>query len=336
MFASRSIFFVLLFSWFSLFCNAGSGYQNNWKNQKFDNNTPYFFDLSMCLHEAMLRNKPALVVLLGKEGCPWSKHLTQLALHSDFIENIKRDVVLGMVCGLDEDSMLKKYDIQQLPSVILIEPLGELLGYLPYPGTSALEFAMCAQRALVKWKRIKTLVKECDQDELKDFGEEKIRELYLEAEGLEGGALHTKILSAGLLIETHPFFSLEKYVFLARQGKIKSKEARLLRHRILELAEDDLEVRLSLALVEFYASSDLQEEKPKSIVNPLVDYIEKFGARDTENIWKVEAIMAQFFFDRGDLSRSQKHAKKALCAVSAEHKEECAARMALLGHSMVN
>ena len=51
---------------------------------------------------------------------------------------------------------------------------------------------------------------------------------------------------------------------------------------------------------------------PDLAVQPLIQYIQKFGKTDKENVWKLQMIISQFFLDKNRLPQALDHAQASL------------------------
>ena len=85
-------------------------------------------------------------------------------------------------------------------------------------------------------------------------------------------------------------------------------------------------IHRELAILEFNALSKKlkKKDKPEKAIMPLVEYVRNFGAKDLENIWRVEMMMAQFLYSKNHLPEALAHAKLSLDYAPESYRSEVA------------
>jgi protein disulfide-isomerase len=63
---------------------------------------------------------------------------------------------------------------------------------------------------------------------------------------------------------------------------------------------------------------------PETVVAPLISYIDQFGAKDPENLWRLEMIVSQVYFERGKLAEALKYARASYESAPASVQPEIA------------
>lgn len=289
---------LALFLSLQLFLTAGE-----WRN-----------DYDRALSDAKEQNKPLILVFLGTEWCPWSQKLQNEVLSkSEFQEGLNSFVLvkveLPQFGKLDEgkSSLKEKFSVEEVPSLVLIDTLGEeiaKLGYMPLPAD---EFTSLFQEIFSSYQEIKSA-------QLSTLTPEALQELYVKALKFGFNNFRYDILAAGLQVDKTPFFLLEKYKILVESGKNKEDEALALKKELIKQDPKNIHgVHRTMAVVDFHRLSSRYRlrKKPDEVVKPLVDYVQKFGDQDEEHLWKIEMMIAQFYFSRDRASKAIPHAEAA-------------------------
>lgn len=132
------------------------------------------------------------------------------------------------------------------------------------------------------------------------------------------------ILDIGCQSEHPVFFLLEKYRLLAENRGIDSEEAKTIREKLVILdPKNEKGVHFTLALIDFQECASRKLE-PHEIVAPLEAYLAKFGDSDSENTWRIEMMLAQFYLDCDQFSTALQHAETAYRAAPPEMQKEIA------------
>jgi thioredoxin-related protein len=282
-------------------------------------------DYEEALRVSKENNQPLLLVFIGEEWCPWSQKLdAEVLSHSQFLQELDQFVLVRMnlaqfagpeerVCRLKE-----KYQIQEIPSLVVFTSLGEEMARVGYMPLQPLEFATL-------FKEIKNSYEEISQADLKNLGIDKLKELYMASLKYGFNQYRYEILAAGLQLDKTPFFLLEKYKLLIEDGKMKKAEALAVRKELVKRdPKNGYGVHRTLAIVDFHKLSNRYRlrKKPDEVVKPLLDYIKKFGSSDEEHLWKIEMMIAQFYFSRDKVETALMHAERSYQVAPEAFKEE--------------
>ncbi|MES2345595.1 MAG: thioredoxin family protein [Chlamydiota bacterium] len=254
-------------------------------------------------------NKPLVLAFLEKEGCPWSQKLyAEVLSQPQFLEDLDPFILVKIELSQMGSSFFKeKYQIQEVPSLIVLSSLGEEMarvGYMPLKPSEYAEF----------FTEIKSNYEEISGSDLRTLSGEKLQELYMTALKYGFNDYRYEILSVGLQRDKTPFFLLEKYKLLIENGKFKGREALDVRKELIKRdPKNDYGVHRTLAIVDFHKLSNRYRlrKKPDEVAAPLVDYVKKFGAGDQEHLWKIEMMIAQFYFGRDRVQTAIAHAERS-------------------------
>jgi protein disulfide-isomerase len=137
-----------------------------------------------------------------------------------------------------------------------------------------------------------------------------------------------KIIKLGMDSDLSLFFQTERYRFLANEGQIHNQEAVSLKQQLLAAdANNEKQIPYNLAVIEFESFCDHMDKEnyaPELAVAPLVSYIEKFGIKDKENLWRLEMIISQVFLDKNQMADALKYAQKSYDSAPASVQSEIA------------
>jgi protein disulfide-isomerase len=309
----------------------------------YEHIVPELLGVENIFDEAKENNRPILFVFLAKEQCPWSqKFLLEVIRRAHFIEEMQKDCFVQTVYVTTkinnesnvESKLIEHFQIREFPQLILLTPHGEIIhqeGFLPLDGDHYVQ-----------------RYKECIRiyNELKDFM--SCSSLDNQDEGLE--RFYSKASEHGMIQLQHIiksfakdssslFFLLERYEELLKTKKKKDPQVQQVRSQIIASdPENTKKGMLRLAMVDFLSLEEHKKNRksPKEMIQPLEDYIKDFGDRDSDNLWKIEMVIAQFLFSKAEVSSAVKHATKCLQAAPLQMKDEIAQTLEFMKHHSSN
>lgn len=266
---------------------------------------------------ALKEGKPLLVAYLGLPWCPWSEKMELEVLSQEAFAAPMREKFVLVSLNIAEESeeahqVKVSHGITELPTLLLMQADGQVITKLPFLPKGASEFAEHIASRYETYQKVRRIV---DTEDLSLFSAEELKELYLKSKELGIEDIKERLFGAGLALDSGLFFLLEQYRHMAERGKQGSKEGEAVRKKIV--ARDPKNAAgafRSLALLDFEALSLKKSKKEKHIkaaLNPLIDYVQKFGPQDRENLWKMELLIAQFLYGKNRLSEALLHAKSA-------------------------
>src|SRR5262249_6006006 len=142
---------------------------------------------------------------------------------------------------------------------------------------------------------------------LKQMGFEQLKTLFQKVVRLENDYFKQQVLDEGLKKDKGAFFLMQQYAALIEKEKMKERSVQRLRRRILERdPKNEHGTHLKVALTDFQVLS--KKLKPHKAVKPLLEYTQKFGKQDRENLWKIEMMLAQFLFSQKLIQEALFHA----------------------------
>ncbi len=285
-------------------------------------------NLEQGITRAKEENKLLLIAFLGTPWCPWSEKIeTDVLSEHEFVSRVSRDFVMVSLTLKEEEgdllSLKDSFGVEELPTLIVANALGKEItrvGFLPKTPEA---FA----RHLTKIKRDFTEVKQVvETEDLSIFSAKELKRLYLKAKNQGFSSLKDKLFLAGLQVDKGLFFLLEQYRNLAEKGKQGSREGAAVRKKICKLDPKNEQGGFrSLALLDFESLSQKRLVKKKHInaaLKPIINYVKKFGKEDSENLWRMELLIAQFLYRKSRVKDALLHAKSAYNHAPEENKGE--------------
>lgn len=288
-------------------------------------------DYPATVREAKANEKVIMVAFMGSGWCPWSEKFEREILNDiHFTEQLKDEVnFVWLSCpresaraNVDIRQLKERFGIDEFPTLVFINSQEEELfrvGYLPL---SSHEFAAKLRQMirdyLALWSRVEKKGSE-------PFALDELKSLYQKASSLNSYHYKERLMQMGLAEDRGTFFLLEKYAELAESGE-KTESAEL-KQKIIERDPKNLAgSQLSLAILDFQTKSALlkNRENVKSVIKPLVEYIQRFGKRDRENLWKVQMMLAQYLFSKNAIPDALAHAAASYKSAPEEKKAEIA------------
>lgn len=289
--------------------------------------------------QAKSTQKPLLLLFTGPGWCSACELLEKEvintkefsdALGSQFIfvklEFPKSDVAQDSRLAAQNNQLMNKYNVRGLPTVVLLDSQQQKIGAVTgYRSGQARTYTANLQKLVSDYGTYKQGVSHLGNQktpgrQLKAMLE-KARTL-----GLEGDEL--AIIQAGMDSDQKNFFQIERYRCIAEQGQIHEPEAVALKQQLLASDPNNAQKNhYYVAVIEFEAFSNEMEKEnysPELAVAPLVNYLERFGAQDKQNKWRLQMIISQVFLDKNKLALALRYAQSSYEAAPATVQPEIA------------
>ena len=293
-------------------------------------------DYQTAYNTAKKENKNLFLYFTGSDYCPWCKKLSNeilnkpdfMALADKYFEFVLIDFPakksLSETQYKNNKKLKEKYGIEGFPTVVILDSDEIVIartGYLPIGPT---EYA----------KKIIKLIEEHNVLKKKDLSKEDFSDLrysYKKARFHGNEFIKEKALNEGMQKDDRLYFLLEKYSELTH--KQKYDEANELKKEIL--AKDPYNMRKTcyrLAMIDFEVLSKNQTVDPNAVIHPLLKYIDEFGKKDKDNLWRLEMIVSQFLCSRGHIKEALKHARASYKAAPSALKKDIVETVLYLKH----
>lgn len=298
----------------------------------------WFTDYDEALKQARSASQPLLMFFTGSDWCGWCNKIDEEAFDTkDFAEAAGNKFVflkLDFPLYSAQDPKIKaqnkqlqqRFDVRSFPTVILYDAQeNQQIGTTGYRAGGGKQYAGYLYKMFSDYSAYKQ--KMGTLDKTKPSGTE-LKLLYDKAKELSLHHDANKIIRSGMDSDQSLFFLVERYRFLASEDQIHSQEAVALKQQLLAAdANNEQQIPYQLAIIEFEslcANMDKENYTSDSTVAPLVAYIEKFGAKDKENLWRLQIIISQVYLDKNQMPDALKYAQKSHDSAPASVQAEIA------------
>lgn len=293
--------------------------------------------------DAEREGKPMVLFFTGSDWCGWCKKLDrEVFADESFVDRAGEKFVFMKVdfpmhSDLSEgmrsqnERLKAQYNIDGYPTIIILDENQQKVieaGYQPGGGNKYADFLL---KILHNYSAY--------QERLKDVGIKRIastdlEQLYHSAQQLGQNDDINLIIQAGLASDNPTPFLLEQYRMLVEGGMRRSEEAQMIRKHLLDSDPvNTMGVHYRLAIVEFQHRAEALAKGNGTVDEacaPLVAYIERFGATDVENLWRLNMTVAQTHMSRGDTEKALKFAKASHRAAPQEIRSDIAETIQVL------
>ncbi len=287
-------------------------------------NIRWLDDYEQASNESKATSKPIFLLFTGTGWCAYCDKLEEEVLTtSDFSRNAGDKFIFVKVnypipdnlspkLAAQHKQLQEKFEIRGFPTVILVDPQGKKIGNTGYRSGGGLGYAQHLQKIIQDYNGYKSSMQNVEKQPqtgatLKQLFD-KSKELHLDNDT-------NLIVRLGLQSDEKLFFMMERYRFYANEGMIHETDAKALRRQLVESDLDNANhTHYQLAVIDFEAFSEEMDKEDYSAdiaVAPLADYIQKFGKKDPENLWKLHMIISQVYLDKNELGKALKHAQES-------------------------
>lgn len=282
---------------------------------------------------ASRENRAIVAVILGSEECLWSDRVRQEILEDPlFLQNMGDEAAVWRVDLNDEAeeaAFRKKYQLQEIPAILLLDPRGKEFARLGYLPVDAKTYGATVRCLIEDFAQICLEIEEQNQS----FDEEAWKGLYQKAKQLSTPYYKTALLERGVRQEKGLFFHLEKYRELLQNNKMKSPKVQKWKEKILEIdKKKELGARFQVAAMEF--QKNLSGYKPGKhlgkVLKPLSRYVREFGKKDPNHYWQAELMIAEFLGTHNAVDLALQHAQISYAAAPDAMKQHIAGTITLI------
>lgn len=261
-------------------------------------------DINSALSQSREEKKPLLLFFTGSDWSGWSIKFKDEVLNSpEFGEKID-----GNFICVELDTPLhappapenEQFSIMEFPTLLLLtHDRREIarFGYLPLTGKQLADDLLFIVSQDAELNYLLSLLDRGERTE------SILRKAYDLAQELCFSEAIEHILDEGMQSKDPGFYLVEKYR-RAISPDIKEK--------IQEL--NDPELLYHVALIDFQST-------PTSI-EPLEEYLEKYGLQCEEHRWQLEMMIAQYYFEKEEIDLALKHANAAKETAPSGKREE--------------
>lgn len=263
-------------------------------------------------------SKPVILFFTGSDWCGWCNKLEEevfdtkefASLAGDKYVFLKLDFPLyapqPQQLSAQNKQLQKKFNITSYPTIVIFDAqTQQAIGTTGYRPGGSQQYSQHLQKLIDSYKGYKEKLSTIPTQKLSGF---ELKKLYEKSKEFDLANDMTYIMRYGIESDAKPFFLTEKYRFLADEGQIHQPEAVALKEQLLSMDPENSELaHYNVAVIEFEALSE--EPANNNSIAPLLSYIEKFGNKDKENLWRLEMIISQVYLDKNLLNEALKHAQ---------------------------
>lgn len=258
--------------------------------------------------------KPILLFFTGSDWCTWCKKLEHEALDTrEFAAKAADRFIFVMLDfpsrGSDQqvsqqNNRLKtKYNIKGFPSIVIVDAKGNRIGSTGYREGGGVRYADHLLAMITSYEKHRDALASLSQQD-SDANDST------DAQYLETGPGTNKPSIA----QDDTSRLIERYAEILDQGDVNSKDAIILRDRLLAVPAERLpSVSKEVAIAEFQALQKNMKQKKlnaATVVAPLNQYIDKYASQDPD-VWRVYMAVSQVYLEADQLDDALKYTEQA-------------------------
>jgi protein disulfide-isomerase len=288
--------------------------------------------------ESKASSKPLVLFFTGSDWCGWCNRLDEEAFDTAEFADGTRDkfifVKLDYPLYSQQDPQLKtqnqqlkqKFNIRSYPTVIIWDAQSnQQIGQTGYRPGGGKQYAAHLSQMLNDYSAYKQKVSTLHENK---FSGDELKQLHEKAKELQLVNDTTQIAKVGIKSDQALYFLVERYHFLVDEGLIHSAEAVAIKQQLFALdPKNEKSTHYQIAVIDFEAYNEEMERNNFSAdlaIAPLTDYIEKFGANDKENLWRLQMIISQVYLDKNEMKNALRHAERSYKAAPSSVQPEIA------------
>lgn len=276
------------------------------------------------IHQSKQQSKPLLLFFTGSDWCTWCNKLEEETFKTqDFADQAANHFIFLKLdfpvqkelspAQIEQNRQLQeKFDIRSFPTVIILDADQQQIGITGYRPGGGKSYANYLNNMMHDYSAYQRTAKTIAQGNLSG---NTLKSLLQKAQEYNLQKDQIAIIAAGMQSDQADYFMIERYRTLAHQGKIHDQEAVSLKEQLQHLdPTNQYLTHYQLACIEFDACANAMEKEHTSAdlaVAPLINYIEKFGANDQENLWRIHMIISQVYASRNQQDKAIKFAQCA-------------------------
>lgn len=275
------------------------------------------------VQQSKAASKPMLLFFTGSDWCGWCSKIEEEAIDTpEFAEAaggkfifVKLDFPLyshqDPQTKTQNKALQQKFDVRGFPTIVVLDPVqNQPIGTTGYRPGGGKAFADHLLKMVNDYSGYKQKMGALDRAK---YSGNELKQLYEKSKELKISNDATRIVKKGMGSDESLYFLLERYRFLADEGQINGKESVALRQQILSLDPlNEKEMHYQIAVTDFETnclSMEKESYSPELAVAPLIDYMDKFGSKDKDNLWRLQLIVSQVYLDINEMPTALKYAQ---------------------------
>ncbi|BBI16502.1 thioredoxin family protein [Neochlamydia sp. S13] len=278
--------------------------------------------------------KPIILFFTGSDWCNWCSKLEQESLDTPEFAQAVGDKFIFMRLDFPVNSTLptplavqnkqlqKKYNIRSFPTLIILDGQQQKqIGITGYRAGGGKMYAAHLSKIVADYfdyqKKLEAINKQ-------KYSGAELKKLYAVAQNFGYESDINQIIKVGVNSEDSHFFMIERYRKMTQEGLSGLAEATALKKE-LQLMDPNNEkmTHYHLALIDFEGYTEAGDKRSADLaVASLVNYIQKFGPKDKEHLWRLQMIISQIYFDRNNLAEALNFAESSFTSAPPTAKIE--------------
>ncbi len=288
------------------------------------------------VNQSKATSKPIVLFFTGSDWCGWCTKLEHESLGTSEFAQAVGDKFIFVKLDFPVNSTLppqtaaqnkqlqKKYNVRGFPTLVILDGQQQnQIGTTGYQAGGGRAYAEHLSKIISKFSGYQQKMQNVGQQKLSSA---ELKKLYETAQAFAYDNDINKIIKAGMTSDDSEFFMIERYRTLATEGLLGTSEAIDLKKQLIQQdPNNEKMIQYQLALIDFEAtheSADKDKHSPEMAVASLIDYINKFGAKDKENLWRLQMIISQVYFDKNNLDEALKFAENSYASAPPSAKVE--------------
>lgn len=267
-------------------------------------------------------SKPLLLFFTGSDWCGWCNKLEKEVLDTpEFIQSTQDKLIfvkldypmhseLSPEITSQNERLQEKFAVRSFPTIVILDPDQQPIGISGYRSGGGKQYAQHIMKMVSDYTAYKQQMQRLGAYH---FSGKDLKRLYQKARELGLESDSNLLVRKGINSDQSNFFLTERYRHLVHAGQMTDPETLILKKKLLESDPDNkFLTHYQVAVIDFEAySEDTRKDSfsPDKAVEPLLAYIEKFGAGDKENLWRLNMVISQVFLDRNRYTESLKYAQ---------------------------
>ncbi|MES2121611.1 MAG: hypothetical protein V4492_02395 [Chlamydiota bacterium] len=285
---------------------------------------------SSMFRQAALENRIIVTIVLGSQECLWSEKFRQEILEDpQFLQNMGSDAAVWCVHlkeEREEEAFRKRFHIDDLPVVLLMDPRGKEFARLGFLPLDARGYGQAIGNLIEDFQLI------CAQVE-GNFDEVSWKGLYAKAKQLSTPYYKNAIVERGIKEEKGVFFHLERYAELLQKSKQRTSKVQKWKEKILEIDKKKAcGARFQIAALEFQKNvlGFKKGDRLEKALKPLLRYVSEFGKKEPHALWQAELMIAEFLCTQEEIESALQHAQRSYDAAPEDAKSRIADTITLI------
>lgn len=154
-----------------------------------------------------------------------------------------------------------------------------------------------------------------------------LKSLYEKAKTLGSLDLIDQVFERGVESDQGAYFLVEKYALLSSQDSEDLTDLRA------EISKRDVKNKYGsrIALIDFQKLMQTEDDSKKAVI-PLLAYIE--SNKDAKDLWKIEMVISQFFYNQELYDEALKHARKCYKQAPERVKKQIAEKIRYIRNAL--